>query len=114
MPGPLLTCFQYHDRRAPAAAGLVRKAVGGNVRQLRQQGMHGLALRADALAVDDAHLQDVALQASFEIVPHNILDLLGPEGVQVQRAVDGKFDRIGHEEHDNTGMLRNPEGFSAP
>jgi hypothetical protein len=61
--------------------------------------MHGLAQGARPLAVHDPHLEDPALAAGVEIIRHHVLHLARVERVQIQRAVDRQFDRIGFVGH---------------
>ena len=53
--------------------------------------------RPGAFAVDDADLGDAAAEALAEVFGHQVLDLLGAEGVEVEDAVDGQLDGIAGE-----------------
>jgi len=50
---------------------------------------------ACAFAVDDANSQDIPFPAGREIVNHQLFYLAGIKGMQIERAVDGKFNGWG-------------------
>ena len=50
--------------------------------------MHGLTECTDALAVDDAHMEDAAFAALVQIRWDQVLHVRRPERVEVQHAVD--------------------------
>jgi len=53
--------------------------------------LYGFPKRTDALAVDDADLQDASPPAFSEIAGYQFLHLARPESVQVENSIDGKF-----------------------
>src|SRR5213593_313185 len=60
---------------------------------LREDRMHRLPQLADPFAVNDSHLQNAARPAFGEVIGHDALDIRRMERVQIEDAVDGKFDR---------------------
>src|SRR5262245_36903837 len=54
--------------------------------------MNRAAQVANAFAVNDSHAKNALGLALGQVVAHHRLHVLGPERVQVQHAVDGKFD----------------------
>ena len=69
---------------------------GGDFGVLGQDRVDGAAQIADALAVNDPHLEDAALPARRQVVRHQVLDLARTERVQVQHAVNGQLDGLVH------------------
>ena len=53
-----------------------------------EQSLDGLSLDPPALAVNDPQGQDAGFQAGFDVSLNHFTNLRGPEGVQVERAVD--------------------------
>src|SRR5690606_27461081 len=49
--------------------------------------------RAGALPVDDPHVQDPLLLAGREVGIEQVWDIPGPEGVEIELAVDGQLHR---------------------
>ena len=56
--------------------------------------MHGLPQLADPFAVNDPHLQNAARPTLGKIIVDDALDISRTKRVQIQNAVDGKFDRL--------------------
>src|SRR5262245_22647181 len=66
----------------------------------RQNGMHRSTQVANPLPMNNPHLEDAALQASRQIIRHEILDLSRVERVQIQHAVYWKLNRLVHFQKD--------------
>jgi len=61
-----------------------------------EDGVHSAAQISDALAMDDAHLENSALPARVQVFEHQVFDLSGLERVQIQHAINGKLDGLVH------------------
>ena len=71
--------------------------------------MNGASQSADALAVDDANLEDAASTALDEIVGYQVLYLPRPEGVQIEDTVDGELGCVVVGVHRLTGNRYVPD-----
>lgn len=91
-----------NDGGAPAAELFVGEVVGDHVRMTREQGVHCAPQVADAFSVNDPHLENALLATGFEVISDEILHFFRPEGMEVEHAVDGELDGIGH----TAGMYR--------
>ena len=60
--------FKVSDGGAPAAASCFRQLEGGDEGRFAQLCVHQVAQGAGALAMDDAHGGDVALEAGFKVI----------------------------------------------
>jgi hypothetical protein len=60
-----------------------------------QEGLHVGALHADAAAVDQPNLAEAARVGLVQILVDDGADVLGPEGVQVERVLDRQVDGLG-------------------
>src|SRR5215831_20774103 len=82
---------------------------------LRKYGMDGSAQVPDALAVDDAQLENAALATGGDIIRNEIFDVFGFERVQIQDPVYREIDRLVHDrEAGSVGvdqyLAQNPPG----
>jgi len=60
-----------------------------------QESLHVGALHADAAAVDEPNLAEAACLGLVQILVDDGADVLGPEGVQVERVLDRQVDGLG-------------------
>lgn len=56
--------------------------------------MHRFAQRADALAVNDAHVQDALVAAGREIIWHESFKIARMKCMQIECAVNRHVDRV--------------------
>src|SRR5881394_913496 len=84
---------QVHDGRTAATVMRAGLAEGKHLRQSREQSMNAALELAHALAMNHAHLKKAACATLGQISRHQFADVLRAEGVQVERAVDGKHRR---------------------
>src|ERR1035437_2310495 len=87
---------QMDDGRAPTTVLRMVQGKGDDFRVLGEDRVNGALQVADALAVNDPHLEDAALLARRQVVRHEVFDLARFERVQVQHTVDGKLDGLVH------------------
>lgn len=82
---------------------------------LLEEGMHGRAQGADALAVDDADAKDVPIATGIEVIVDHGFDVARAKCVKIENPVDRKFQRfegeIGWRIHDGDRLSDIPEGF---
>lgn len=96
-----INCFPMLWRRtqgdqggAPGACVFAGKPVGGNKVQPVQDGVDGPAQGACSLAVNNPDLKNTGLAAFLQVVGHEKFYVGGPEGVEVQGAVNGQRVRV--------------------
>src|SRR5207244_10049216 len=85
---------QGHDRSAPSAGLSGSIAEIGYVRCAGQDSAHGLALYADAAAVDNPERLESRVARLFEVGFHDLLYVARGDGVEVEDVGDGNADRL--------------------
>ncbi len=88
-----ISSSQLHHRRSPSAFFFSRALKRFHVRQFFKDRFDRTPEGPRAFAVDDPHPEDTALSAFLKIPGHKVLHVCGVEGVQIEDAVDGLFDR---------------------
>jgi len=81
---------------AGAAVGLAGQRKGDDIGVPAEEGVHGLAELSDALAVDEAHLEDSCAAAFGEVFEYDFLHVGGAEGMKVQHAINGNAEWFIH------------------
>jgi hypothetical protein len=83
-----------HDfSRAPTSAAEVRGPVAQHVGIFLEQTEDHLPEGSSPFAVDDADMINSFPAAFFEVFQDQVFDLFGPEGMQVQDAINRNPDR---------------------
>ena len=82
------------DGRTPAAEGFARQRERNHVRVFREQRVYRAAQMANAFAVNDPYAQNAPRAALGEIICDEVLHLARLERVQVQHAINRKFNRF--------------------
>src|SRR4030043_1151852 len=80
--------------RAPAASSEVGGFEAQNMRVHPEQALDGPAEGARTLSVYDPDLIDPPAATFLKVFGDEVLDLLGPEGMEVEHPVDGDPDRL--------------------
>jgi hypothetical protein len=91
---PCSAATKPHQRGAAAAAILRRVGVAGHQRMAGQQGLDAGALHADAAAMDQPHLGEAPGVGGDQVLVDDGADVLGAEGVEIERVLDGDVDRL--------------------
>lgn len=76
------------------SASVAGQGVGLYMRISVKQGMHRPAEIAGAFAMNNTNLENISVNAFFDIAGDERSEVFGSEGVQIQRAVDGQLLRI--------------------
>jgi len=77
---------------------------GNHCRVPGQNGVDGTPQIPDALAVNDAHMDNAPILAGRQVIRHQVLYLARLEGVQIQNAVNGHLD----------WLIHRPPSYTAP
>jgi hypothetical protein len=85
---------QADDGGAATATVLGGVREGDDEGVAREQRLDGRALHADALAVDQANLDEAARVRGLQVVVNDVADVAGQEAVEVERVLDGQGDRL--------------------
>src|SRR5690606_17071511 len=86
---------QAHDRRSPAALAVAAEPVALDRVVAVEQAVDGSSQHALALAVDDPQIANAPRAADLDVLADQRGDLLGPEIVEVELAVDRELGRLG-------------------
>lgn len=84
---------QVYDGGAGAAEMGARVAERKYGRQARQDRLHTAFHVANSFPMNDPHLNDPALAALFEVLRHEIAEVLRAERVQIENAIDRQIAR---------------------
>lgn len=86
---------QMNDGRAPAAGSAAGEVEFNNLRMPREEGMNRAPQVANAFTVNDPHPQDASPLALGKVIGDEFFNLARLKRVQVQRTVNGQFNRLG-------------------
>jgi len=98
-PGP--TSLQGHEGCTPAAGAFAAEAVAGDAGEAVEQGVHGGAQGAGALAVNDANFSEAPGPGGVKIGGDQLAQIGGAKSVKIKFSRDGELDggffgRVGH------------------
>lgn len=83
--------FETGDGCAVTAVGWGGERKGNNLRHASQQGVHAASQLRPAFAVNHPDFQDSPLPGFEHILRQQGSKILGPEGMEIEFPVDGKF-----------------------
>jgi hypothetical protein len=94
MTGACSAATKPHQRGAAPTALLGRVGIAGHQRMAGQEGLHAGPLHADAAAVDQPHLGEAPGVGGNQVLVDDRANVLGAEGVEIERVLDGDVDRL--------------------
>ena len=81
---------QLNQGSSPPAELRIVQPEGYNFRMFDQNRVNGATQVPNPFAVDDAHVANTSRLTGRQVIRHKVFDFGGPEGVQIQHAINRK------------------------